>query len=243
MASERIVAKRAALRERIVEVALRDFAAQGFETTTMTGIADRLQMTGPALYYYFSTKEELLFACLDQVLDKLLSDLRDAAKGQGSPAGRMTDAVKRQVVMELGEGSAASLINAHLYGPQYLKRMFSAEQQEALRLKQRALLQVYRGLIEDGIADKVFAPCDATIAAFNVLALVQYSGVWHRPGAGRKPVDVPQVQAQAVLRMLCADDAPPQSDNPVPARRQAKPAATTSRARKPQRKPAWASES
>ena len=238
MASERIVAKRAALRDRIVEVALRDFAAQGFEATTMTGIADQLHMTGPALYYYFSTKEALLFACLDQVLDQLLSALHEAVHGPGSVAERLTDAVTRQVMMELGEGSAASLINAHLYGPQYLKRMFNAEQQEALRLKQRALLQLYRGLIAEGVADKAFAPCDVTIAAFNVLAIIQYSGVWYRPGAARKPVDVPQVQADAVLRMLDARNGIEPQKAPARALQKAKPASGASRARKPQRKPA-----
>ena len=88
-------------------------------------------------------------------------------------------------MMELGEVSAASLINAHLYGPQYLMRMFNSEQQEALRLKQRALLQLYRGLSEEGVANKAFAPCNATIAAFNVLAIIQDSGVWYRPCAVR----------------------------------------------------------
>lgn len=52
MASERVLAKRAALRLRIIEEALAAFAARGFEATTMTDIADRLQMTGPALYHY-----------------------------------------------------------------------------------------------------------------------------------------------------------------------------------------------
>jgi AcrR family transcriptional regulator len=79
MASERIAAKRAALRLRIIEVALKAFAARGFEATTMTGIADQLQMTGPALYHYFATKDQLLYACVDQLLDQLLADVGKAA--------------------------------------------------------------------------------------------------------------------------------------------------------------------
>ena len=71
MASERIAAKRAALRARIVDAALEAFAARGFEATTTADIADRLQMTGPSLYHYFRTKDELLFACIEQVLQQL----------------------------------------------------------------------------------------------------------------------------------------------------------------------------
>jgi AcrR family transcriptional regulator len=51
MTSERMAAKRAALRGRIIDAALAAFAARGFEATTMVDVAQRLQMTGPALYH------------------------------------------------------------------------------------------------------------------------------------------------------------------------------------------------
>ena len=79
MATERITAKRAALRHRIIDVALKAFAAQGFENTKTADIADQLQMTGPALYHYFATKNELLFACLSQIMDQLLASATSAS--------------------------------------------------------------------------------------------------------------------------------------------------------------------
>lgn len=204
MASERIAAKRAALRLRIIEVALKAFAARGFEATTMTGIADQLQMTGPALYHYFATKDLLLYACVDQLLDQLLADVGRAAAGDGAPRQRMAEVVRTQVAMELKHGSAAPLVNAHLYGPQYLTDMLGAEHREALRSKQRSLVQLYRTLITQGVAAGEFRVDNTAVAAFNVLAIIQYSGVWYRPKKGRKAVDTLEAQVAAVLRLLGA---------------------------------------
>ncbi len=200
--TERIVAKRAALRLRIIDVALKAFSTQGFENTRITDVAEQLQMTGPALYHYFATKDQLLFACLDQILDQLLADATSASSGPGSAKDRLANVVRTQVATELKYGSTAPLINAHLYGPQYLTEMVKEDQQEQLRRKQRMLIQLYRSLIGEGIDAGIFLPTDVKVAAFNVLAIIQYSGVWYRPKKGRKSSDVIAAQVAAVMNLL-----------------------------------------
>lgn len=202
MASERMALKRAALRGRIVDAALQAFAARGFEATTTVDIARQLQMTGPALYHYFRTKDELLFACIEQVLQNLHEALSAAAAAPGSAAERMARVVRAQVTMELKNGSSAPLVNAHLYGPQYLTDMLQPAQQETLRERQRALVKIYRTLIDQGIAGGEFRVASAAVAAFNVLAVVQYSGVWYRPRKGRRMADLIDAQVAAALQLL-----------------------------------------
>lgn len=208
MASEHVAAKRAALRLRIIEVALKAFAARGFEATTMTEVADQLQMTGPALYHYFSTKEQLLFTCLEQLLSQLLAEVTQAGAAETTAGQRMAAVVRAQVAFEIRYGNAASLINAHLYGPDYLTSTISQDHQAVLREKQRAVVQVYRDLIESGTASGEFDPGTPAIAAFNVLAVIQYAGVWFRPGKGRRMADTVEEQVQAVGRLLGARSAP-----------------------------------
>ncbi len=202
MASERIAAKRAALRKRIIAVALDAFSARGFDATTTVEIADTLQMTGPSLYHYFGTKEELLYACMDFILEKLHTDLSAAAAHKGTAQERMVHVIRAQLKVELGSGGAASLVNAHLYGPRYLTQVLLPEHSEALRERQRALLKIFRDLISDGAASGEFEVDDTRIAAFNILALLQYSGVWHRPRKGLKLADLMDLQVAAALQLL-----------------------------------------
>ncbi len=49
-------------RERILEIAQELFTRQGYDKTSLREIAERLQITKAALYYYFERKEEILLA-------------------------------------------------------------------------------------------------------------------------------------------------------------------------------------
>jgi AcrR family transcriptional regulator len=52
----------ASTRERILDVALDLFTDQGFDGTSMREIAERLNITKPAIYYHFASKDEILMA-------------------------------------------------------------------------------------------------------------------------------------------------------------------------------------
>ena len=52
----------ASTRERILDVALDLFTDQGFDATSMREIAERLDISKPAIYYHFASKEEILMA-------------------------------------------------------------------------------------------------------------------------------------------------------------------------------------
>ncbi|MFJ9807827.1 TetR/AcrR family transcriptional regulator [Streptomyces sp. NPDC101158] len=62
-------------RQRIQDVALELFAEQGYETTSLREIAERLDVTKAALYYHFKTKEDILvsiFEDLTRPMDELI---------------------------------------------------------------------------------------------------------------------------------------------------------------------------
>ena len=56
-------------RKEIIEVAREVMIAEGFHGFTLSAVADELGLTKPALYYYFRSKEALLF---EVVLDELV---------------------------------------------------------------------------------------------------------------------------------------------------------------------------
>ncbi|WP_051951244.1 TetR/AcrR family transcriptional regulator [Actinacidiphila yeochonensis] len=60
-------ARRSDTRRRIQDVALRLFAEQGYEKTSLREIAERLDVTKAALYYHFRTKEDILVSLCEDV--------------------------------------------------------------------------------------------------------------------------------------------------------------------------------
>ena len=57
-------------RARILASALSLFVKKGYERTTFTDIAARLRMTKGAVYWHFETKEALLVALVEEMLEK-----------------------------------------------------------------------------------------------------------------------------------------------------------------------------
>ncbi|MEU7650168.1 TetR/AcrR family transcriptional regulator [Streptomyces huasconensis] len=67
--------RRGDTRQRIQDVALELFAAQGYEKTSLREIAEHLEVTKAALYYHFKTKEAILtsiFEDLTRPIDELI---------------------------------------------------------------------------------------------------------------------------------------------------------------------------
>ncbi|HEY9302698.1 MAG TPA: TetR/AcrR family transcriptional regulator, partial [Mycobacterium sp.] len=56
-------------RERIQDVARELFAQQGVQRTSLQDIADKLGITKPALYYHFSSREELVRSIVQPLID------------------------------------------------------------------------------------------------------------------------------------------------------------------------------
>lgn len=64
-------------RTRIVASALALFARKGYEHTTFTDIAARLKMTKGAVYWHFASKEALLMALVDEMLEKFARQISE----------------------------------------------------------------------------------------------------------------------------------------------------------------------
>lgn len=78
--------RRTDTRSRILSVALRLFASQGYANTSLREIADELGVTKAALYFHFKTKEDIVNGILSGYLDGLNALVAEAAPE--TPAGR-----------------------------------------------------------------------------------------------------------------------------------------------------------
>ncbi len=74
--------RRKDMRDQILQVALELFTRQGYDKTSLREIAERLEVTKAALYYHFTSKEDMLRALLagiPRAFDELI------AWGEGQP--------------------------------------------------------------------------------------------------------------------------------------------------------------
>lgn len=74
----KVDARRTDTRQRILDVAAGQFAARGYAGTSIRDIADALGVTKAALYYHFSSKEEILQALVDLPITQIREVLTES---------------------------------------------------------------------------------------------------------------------------------------------------------------------
>jgi AcrR family transcriptional regulator len=75
-------------RARILDAALEVFSEHGFEGSSLQQIADRLDLTKAALYYYFRSKDELLEALVEPAITGVDEILAACSDERDTPARR-----------------------------------------------------------------------------------------------------------------------------------------------------------
>ena len=92
------VRRRTAVRRReLISAAARLFAARGYYAVTVDDLGEALGISGPALYRHFPSKQALLVAVFDQVIEMQRELLSEALSGASDPAGALEAIVRLHV--------------------------------------------------------------------------------------------------------------------------------------------------
>ena len=93
--SPRVRAKHERMRQEVLEAAKELLLAKGPDAVTLGAVGDRLGMTKPAIYHYFSSKEALTRSLVALLIDEEIGQLESAVETAGpgsSPIGAMIKA-------------------------------------------------------------------------------------------------------------------------------------------------------
>lgn len=86
-----------ARRTELISVAANLFASRGYYAVTVDDIGEAVGLTGPALYRHFSSKEALLVAVFDQVIEELTTRLRELLSSSPDPGVALVAIVRLHV--------------------------------------------------------------------------------------------------------------------------------------------------
>ncbi len=130
-------------KHRILKVATRRFAQQGYDGTSLQGIADEVGMRKPSLLYHFPSKRMLREAVLTHLLERWHTRLPDVLAKAGSGDDRFTALFEEVSLFFENDPSRALLV---------MREVVDRPQETKARLGAaiRPWLELLKGIIEDG---------------------------------------------------------------------------------------------
>jgi AcrR family transcriptional regulator len=195
---QRVARRAESRRTEILRAAARVFRRSGFAAAGMRDIAAEADLSPGNLYHYFQGKDEILYFCQEQALERLQTTLNES-RSAGGPAGEQLRRVIRDhvvCVLDEFEGSVAHLEVEAL--PADLRRSITERRDRY----ERGL----RTMISTGVRQGDFAPCDAELVTRAILGALNWTARWYRPDGSRSAVEIGNGMADYLIRGL--DDRP-----------------------------------
>jgi AcrR family transcriptional regulator len=184
-------------RRQVRTAALELFAAQGYRTTTVDEIGERVGIRGPSVYKHFRSKQDLLVDIVVETMDVLIAAQRDAIRSAGDPREQLRCVVEAHVRYHAEHTREAFVGNREIHN--------LAEPHRSELLRKRAEYdRRLRRLIEKGVRAGVFQVASPRLAAYAILDLGTGVSVWYRAGGADPLDDLVAFYAELALRMVGA---------------------------------------
>lgn len=151
------------VRENILKIATRRFAAVGYEATSMRSIASRARVTLPTIYHYFGDKESLYFeVCLTTFSPRAERALEAFTRSAANAEARIFG-----FFIELGN----DLLNDENFFKLLHREMIDQDKEGIRRLTERCWKQSFGALVQT-FEQVIPSHRDATETTFACFALM-----------------------------------------------------------------------
>jgi AcrR family transcriptional regulator len=176
--------------ESILAAAAKVFAEKGYHNASIRDIARATGVSLSGLYYYFQSKEELLWLIQDNAFGRLLARLEGRLEGVDDPDRKIGVLIQNHLTY-FAENTAEMKVLSHeaeSLGGEYLERV---------NAKKRRLREIGTEILRELRPDSTLDPRVATFALFGMMNWIY---TWYRPGR-----DVPPEELSAQMTRLFLD--------------------------------------
>jgi AcrR family transcriptional regulator len=186
--------------EAILKAAIAAMAEHGYHGTSVRDIAERAELSPAALYYHFTSKQDLLATIMERGIDRLLMRTRTALAEAGeAPADQLSAIVAVQVLFHLESQGATLLGTSEMRALEEPVR----SKHRAKRLQQQRL---FDQVIADGVARGVFTTTLPAEAARAIVVMCTGVASWFSPEGSLSREQVVQHYQRLTLDMVGGRD-------------------------------------
>jgi AcrR family transcriptional regulator len=179
--------------ELVREAARTHFSERGYEAASMREIAADAGINIATLYFYCSTKEQLLFDILAESQQQLADGLRERIAAAGASWSPRLAAAIGVHIKFCAEKAFPTTINRV-----DMQRLTDEHRAEYLAMRD-AYEREFRELLQGGIAAGEFRPIDVKLTVFAIIGIGQTVGRWYRADGPLTPEEIAEHYVDFVL--------------------------------------------
>lgn len=173
-------------RKEILDVGTKLFAEKGFENTTTRDISKAVGISNAALYYYFDSKEQLLYQALDETVRSGLERIGGIEQSDKSFSEKLRAITDMYTKHYAGETDKVKLLV-------HDQKSLTPEHKRMLNKKQREYLDVMVKILEDLKEKREIIDVDCTVCAFAFFGMVHWAYRWYNPKGKIKPEQLSEI--------------------------------------------------
>jgi len=176
-------AKWQARHDAIVDTSARVFAQRGYHATGITELCTANDLGKGALYHYIGSKEEVLAAIHDRVMDEVMVGADRVLAAGGTPSAQLA---------MLGD-ELLDVIHRypdHVWVFLHEFPALTGERADKFRVRRREYERRVEAVLQAGIAAGEFRDVDPRLTAMAWLGMHNYTYLWLKPGGRLSARDV-----------------------------------------------------
>ncbi|MCC2309811.1 TetR/AcrR family transcriptional regulator [Cellulomonas chengniuliangii] len=191
--------KNSSVQDSVKKAAVDLFATQGYATTSVQQIVEAAGVTKGAMYHYFRSKDDLLFAIYEQLLT-----LQGERLSQIVDSGLPTQETLRAVCVDVIETSIDYLPEGTVFFRSV--HMLSDERQEEVKRRRRKYHDDFSSIIERGQREGVYrADVPRAVLVAHFFSDVHYLSHWYSPAGPESKGKIAAQITDLFLDSLSAD--------------------------------------
>jgi AcrR family transcriptional regulator len=185
-------------RQAIVDTSAQVFARSGYHATGINDLCAANELGKGALYHYIGSKEELLAAIHDRVMDEVLRGAERVVDSGGSPTERLT-----MIGDELLDIIARYPDHVWVFLHEF--PALTGERAEKFRVRRREFESRVEAILRAGTASGEFRDVDPRLTALAWLGMHNYTYLWLKRDGGLTAREVAQQFADIFISGIAAE--------------------------------------
>jgi TetR/AcrR family transcriptional regulator, cholesterol catabolism regulator len=165
--------KHSVVRDEILIAAARLFAERGFRAVTMDDIARSLEYVKSVIYYYFKSKNEILWQIYGRSFDKFSSDIEAIQKEKLSSEAALAQMIRAHALNVMNNREWTAIYNSEE------SELNAPQRQQLVRMK-RSYDAVFETVYQRGVSEGLFRKVPAHVAIGGILGMCNSLHVWYK---------------------------------------------------------------